>query len=168
MENKTIERNEIKLVGKSHFGSLKGEGWSEANSIGQTWQRFVEFKQANENLIESKKVNKDETYEVHAWNDEEFESKGCFKLFVGVEVNDFEGIPLDLDRLVLPASKYVILTRKGKEIFKTQTDNILPRKENPRNKSGNYMWEIQLYTDSFKGMDKIEESELDFYVPIKS
>lgn len=171
MEVKFVEKEKMKLVGKAYYGPLQGEGWSHSNSIGQTWQRFIDFCEDKEKwkLIEKHAVNPHTHYEVHIWKEEEFQKTGDFEVFVGMEVECLDKISLELDSKVLPATTYALLNAKGQEIktWEGQLEDVLPKSKYPQAKFDDYQFLIQCYDDRFKGLDKMDESEMDILIPIE-
>ena len=167
MKKKVVEREETKLVGMAYYGTLRGEGWSEENQIGRTWQRFTQFCEGNWDLIKDKVINERLSYEVHIWNEEEWDATEVFRVFVGVEVDTLDDIPVDLVGMVLPAGTYALVTAEGEEITTIDMQDVLPLGDYPRVKFRDHLVEVQCYDEKrFKGLDKIEESEVDYYIPI--
>ena len=91
--------------------------------------------------------------------------------FVGVEVDHLEEVPLELFGKVLPAGTYAYFTPKGKEITTWEDDfykGWLIKSGYQLSAVGNYSFQVQCYEDDrFKGVDNLEESEIDVYIPIE-
>jgi predicted transcriptional regulator YdeE len=169
MKKKIVERRETKLLGLAYYGTLSGEGWSEENQIGRTWQRFTQYVQQNWSLIKDKVIDEKISYEVHLWNEEEWDATGVFRVFVGVEVDSLEDMPVDLLGMVLPAGTFAMVTAEGEEITTIDMQEVLPPEDYPRVKFRDHLLEIQCYDqDRFKGLDNIDESEVDYYIPIRA
>lgn len=152
------------LGGMSFYGdpiSTKG-GWEEENEIGKTWKRFMEF--IAENPVRPYSVQGHYVYEVHVYN-HETPTKGYFEVFVGEEVNSKE-LPIALGSKFIDSSEYLKITLVGKEIisdwWKKLDTEIIPSRSLRRNH--NYI--IQAYDERFKGMDNIEDSEIDAFIPV--
>ena len=162
MEPKIISKEEITLVGMVFYGDPfkdKG-GWSAENEIGKLWKRFIAKAESVKNAIGHG------AYEVHIEPEEYKETKN-FYVFVGVEVEKIDDIPLEMFVKVLPPSKYAVFTLKGKEITSNWPDQIYKKWLPKSGYKEAHKFTIEYYDDQrFKGMDN-KESELDIYVPIK-
>ena len=166
MEPKIIERDEIILAGMDFYGDpfTKAKGWSEQNEIGRLWQRFMRYYDKNKDKI--KNMVSEAGYEVWVGSIEKLDEKDKY-IFVGVEVEKIQDLPLQLVAKILPRTQYAVFTIKVKEIKSDWSGKIykgwLP-------KSGYkeaYPFLIEYYDNKrFKGMDN-EESEIDIYLPIK-
>lgn len=164
---KIIERKQMILAGFSFYGDPFNSkaGWTEENEIGILWKRFMNLLYEKNSPIAHLKDNR-EWFEV--WiESEESSTKGFFEIFVGIEVKNLENIPHIMLLKILPECRYAVYTAKGEAIKSDEPyisfQNWL--KESKSKQSHNFS--IQVYDERFKGMDKISESELDFYFPIK-
>jgi len=167
MKKKVVEREETKIVGLAYYGTLKGEGWSEENQIGRTWQRFTQFCKENWEILQDNVIDEKISYEVHIWNEEEWDATGVFRVFVGVEVDSLDNIPVDLLGMVLPPGTYALVTAEGDEITTIDMQDVLPPEDFPRVRFRDHLLEIQCYDENrFKGLDNLEDSEVDYYIPI--
>ncbi len=165
MKSELTSLGSLLLGGVSFYGdpfSTKS-GWDTENEIGTTWSRFVEFITANPDRPYS--LNGQYMYEVHIYGSETT-LKGRFEVFVGEEVTTAH-LPVMLCSKYIPASDYLKITLTGKEIigdwWQKLDSEIMPSigiKKNPA-----YL--IEAYDERFKGMDKIEESTLDIFIPIE-
>lgn len=172
MQVQFVERGSITLAGMCYYGSLTGEGWSRENPIGQLWDRFNRFFDKTPGFSEVHAVNPAIGYEISIWNEEELQESKCFYLFVGVEVDQFDGMPLELVGKVLPASTYAHLTPKGQDITTWESafyDDWLPGSGFQLLAYGDYHFQIQAYEEGrFKGLgEMLEESEIDVYIPVE-
>ena len=153
------------LGGMCFYGdplSAKGS-WDSENEIGKTWKRYTDFLAANPARPYS--LDERRMYEVHLYGDET-PSKGYFEVFVGEEVRTAE-LPVALCAKYIPASDYLKVTLSGSEItadWWKELDAVLSE----RNLKRNDRYLIQAYDHRFKGMDRIEESEMEVYLPILS
>ena len=167
MESKIVEKGQMLLVGFSFFGdpfSLSG-GWTEENEIGRLWNRFLAYLSPHKDSI--KHLRTDEVmYEVHISHDETA-STGNHEVFVGLEVERLEGLPVELSVKVLPATTYAVFTLHGEEITSDWTRTILNEWLPEMGVQLAFPYSFQHYDRRFKGLDNIEESTLDVYVPVK-
>jgi len=161
MEPKILEKEKIVLVGMVFYGDpFKNQaGWSQENEIGKLWKRFV----AREKTIKNRVGNGG--YEVHI-EPEEYEETKNYYVFVGVEVEKIENLPLEMFTKILPATKYAVFTLKGREITSNWQDKIYKEWLPQSGYEEAHKFTIEYYDDRFKGIDNTE-SELDIYVPIK-
>jgi hypothetical protein len=71
--------------------------------------------------------------------------------------------------MVLPGGTYAMVTAEGEEITTIDMQDVLPPEDYPRIRFRDHLLEIQCYDeDRFKGLENIEESEVDYYIPIRS
>jgi AraC family transcriptional regulator len=145
------------------FHSAKG--WSEENEIGLTWIRFMELYEQYEDIIQKYRINPNETMEIHI-EPKEYKKDKKFYVFVGIKVSKLKEMPIEMFSKVLPLTKYVKFTFKGKYMF--QGSNYIWKDWFPNSDyQESYPYLIQVYDETrFLGMDN-EDSELDYYVPIK-
>ncbi|MBN1778076.1 MAG: GyrI-like domain-containing protein [Clostridiales bacterium] len=154
------------LGGVSFYGdpfSRKG-GWDSENEIGKTCLRFADFVKQNPRRPYS--CGKDVSYEVHVYG-EETETRGYFEVFVGEEVNNAH-LPAELLAKFLPESDYVKIELHGQEItsdwWQTLDTDILPAFHAKRNAA----YSIQAYDNRFKGMEQLDASVIDVYIPVET
>ncbi len=159
------EKRRILLAGMEFFGDpyTTGGGWSESNAIGQLWKRFMGFYETGKTSI--KQAVSESGYEVWIGVDG-VTSKGKESIFVGVEVDGIEDLPLALVARSMPETRYAVFTLSGEQI-KTDWSKIwsdwLPA--SGLTKTHDYL--IEYYdVERFKGMHN-PESQLDFMVPVE-
>jgi AraC family transcriptional regulator len=163
---KVVKFDRMFLAGFSFFGdpfAMSAE-WTEENEIGRLCRRFMEYVEKNGARTKNLLIP-DISYEVWTWNEEAAE-KGNFDIFVGMEVKQVEAVPYDLSMRILPPCEYAVFTLKGQEIT---TDWHKPLYKEWLPQSGyeeSYQYQFQYYDQRFKGMDRVDESELDVYVPV--
>lgn len=167
-----VEREPIILAGMCYYGPLTGEGWSRENPIGQLWDRFNRFFDKTPSFSEARAVNAAIGYEISIWDEQELRESKCFYVFVGIEVDQLDDMPLELVGKVLPASTYAHLTPKGPGITTWESafyDEWLPGSGFQLAAHGDYHFQIQAYEEGrFKGLGElIEESEIDVYIPVE-
>lgn len=165
MNAELVSLDSLLLGGVSFYGdpfSAKG-GWDAENEIGRTVSRFIDF--IDENPERPYSCQKQSIYEVHVYN-RETAVKGYFEVFVGEEVNTSE-LPVSLDLKFIAASRYLKITLRGSEItgdwWQKLDKELIPSSGVVRNSA--YL--IQAYDERFKGMDNIEDSIMDVYIPVE-
>ena len=167
MEPVITQKPEILLVGMSFYGdpfSTRG-GWDAKNEIGRLWTRLINYLSANGEQIQHF-IQSGGAYEVHIYN-EETVNQGIFEVFVGVLVEKIEAVPVELLIKILPPSEYAVFTFEGEEIrsdWHKQIDQWIAAAGYERAHS----FSFQYLDERFKGVDNIEESVLDVYMPVKS
>ncbi len=164
MKTELVHLDALLLGGVSFYGdpiSSKGS-WDAENEIGKTCKRFGDFMAENPNRSYS--LGKPLFYEVHIYGPETM-TKGYFEVFAGEEVNT-ANLPVALSAKYIPASDYLKVSLTGKEIVSDwwqELDTVISAQAGiTRNNS----YIIQAYDERFKGVDKIEESALDAFIPI--
>jgi predicted transcriptional regulator YdeE len=163
---KVIERTRLLLAGFSFFGDpfAFSDGWSMDNEIGRLWQRFRVFFDAHDQHLPGM-TDEDAMFEVHLEHPET-QSKGLFEVFVGVPVEGLGDLPVELVVKVLPSTPYAVFTLRGtaitgdwgREIYQEWLPQSAYREA--------YPYSFQYYDERFKGLEQIEESILDIYVPV--
>lgn len=168
MEPRLITHPQLKLVGFSFYGDpfRMSPGWTEENEIGRLWSRFMTYADQYQEQMAAFVVNPGISYEVHIYNDETAVT-GIYEVFVGVELADVVLAPLDTVIKVLPATQYAVFTIRGQAIV---GDWHLPIYQEWLPDSGYelaHSFHIQYHDGSFKGFDRLDESSLDVYVPVR-
>lgn len=167
MKQKIIDKDEMKLIGSIFYGdpfhSIKG--WSIENEIGKLWVRFSKLLDEKKEQLKEILINPSKTYEVHIDPVIAKEEKKWY-VFIGIEVKRFHNIPLEMFCKILPKTKYAVFSAKGKEF--REANNYIYHEWLPKSKyKESYSYQIQAYDSKrFFGMDN-EESEMDFFIPIK-
>jgi predicted transcriptional regulator YdeE len=155
------------LIGMSFFGDpfKSAASWDSDNEIGNLWNRFFTYVESDRNEITGIKVP-DTALEIHIEAPDTAE-RGNFEVYVGMIVETLDTIPIHCVAKTLPPCTYAVFTLRGEEIH-TDWWNVIYSKWLPGSGyeiSGNY--NFQLYDKRFRGMDKLSESEIDVYVPVK-
>jgi predicted transcriptional regulator YdeE len=166
-EPQFVERDRVLLAGLGFFGDPFGPsgGWTEENEIGRLWSRFMAH--MRERGGELRGVHAPHVgYEVHIEH-AETASTGHVEVFVGVEVVSVEGVPVELAVKVLPPATYAVFTLRGEEIVSDWPRAIYNEwmPEAGYEPAAPFMFE--LYDERFAGMDDLEGSEIDVYVPVR-
>jgi len=160
------ERDRLLIVGLSFFGDpfgLSGE-WTEENEIGRLWHRYMTFMHSP-GAQTPPILNPTVGYELwieHA----DTRAKGFWEIFVGQEIADIAAAPVELSLKALPAATYAVLTLRGEEIAsdwqRAMLDSLI---EAGFQQALPYSFEY--YDHRFKGMERLAESEIDVYIPVK-
>ena len=155
------------LVGMSFFGDPFSEAsdWSSDNEIGKLWSRFINFIEANPNAIRHR-IDNEYLYEIHI-DGPNTERDGQYEIFVGTQVTVIDEVPLQCVVKKLPTTAYAVFSLEGENIFSDWGMDIYRGWMPTSEYETSHRYNIQAYGKRFKGMDRIEESELDVYVPIR-
>jgi len=157
---------EIILVGMSFYGDPfeTSTGWTEENQIGRLWQRLMAYLADNAESIKHR-VPVHASYEVHVYGPETM-SKGLFEVFVGLQVEKLEAVPVDLLVKILPVTEYAVFSLQGEQIISDwhlEIDQWIAA----AGYQSAHPFSFQFYDERFKGLDQIEDSQLDIYMPVK-
>jgi predicted transcriptional regulator YdeE len=167
MDVKIIGRGPILLVGMGFFGDpfSKASAWDVENEIGSLWKRFMAFLSESPAAIADRADRDEFWYELHI-SAPETPKTGRYEVFVGAEVRSLTVVPILCSAKALPACEYAVLTVGGADIegdWSSRLDSeILPSLGRRRSEA----FSIDLYDARFKGMDRLDESELDVYIPL--
>ncbi len=165
MTPRIITLDRVVLLGFNFYGDpfTQSSGWTEENEIGRLWQRFMEYWEKEGKHLPY--LNDRYWYEVHTHTPETV-AKGFFDVFVGVEVSEISGVPQGPLYRALPDGEYAIFTLKG-SVITSDWGYPLENQWLPQAKlKQSHPISIQRYDERFKGMDRIEESELDILIPV--
>jgi predicted transcriptional regulator YdeE len=162
---KIVELPRLILAGFSFYGDPfeTSNVWTSANQIGRLWERLMAQMAGEKNTLPAV-VDPGVGYEIHIYN-QETEETGQFEVFVGLEVDDIRDLPVDVLVKVLPPSTYAVFSIRGAKIIgdwyvgidRWLTENLYKEA---------HLYNFQYYDQRFLGLDRIEESEIDVYVPI--
>ena len=161
------DKRRIILLGVDFYGNPYQEagGWSQQNAIGQLWKRFNSFYTKKKHSI--KHLASESGYEVWIDFEGEEDSKSDY-IFVGMEVDRLDNLPLELVARILPETSYAVFTLKGPEIKSNWLPKILIEWLPEAGLEQSFTFIMEYYdTQRFKGLDD-SSSELDIYVPVKS
>jgi predicted transcriptional regulator YdeE len=167
MEARIVERGRILLVGMGFFGDpfAKASAWDEENEIGTLWKRFMACISASPGAIGDRADEGERWYELHI-AEAETSRTGRYEVFAGVEVGSLSSMPIACSAKILPGAEYAVVTVRGPEIagdwMGALHSEILPS----LGRRASRAYSFELYDARFKGMDRLAESELDFYVPL--
>ncbi len=166
METKIVEKGPILLVGLSFFGDpfqMSG-AWTEENEIGRLWTRLMNYLTHNSDRIRHVK-SYETSYELHIEH-EETALIGEFEVFVGIEVDKLEDVPVQLVVKILPPSRYAVFTITGQMIASDWSRMVYGEWLPESGHEAIPGYSFQLYDQRFKGTQNLDESALDVYIPI--
>ena len=166
MEPRIVDKDRMLLLGFSFFGDpfeFSGD-WSEENEIGRLWKRFITYLEKHAPSIKNAKPE-EVLYEVHVYHEETI-SKGLFEIFTGLEVTALEDVPVDLSAKILPPARYAVFTLEG-EMITSDWHLMIHDWLKAAGYQAENTYSFQYYDQRFKGLDNIEESILDVYIPIR-
>ena len=168
MEPKSFKRAQLNLVGFSFYGDplRLSPGWTEENEIGRLWSRFMAYAEQYREQMGAIVTNPGIAYEVHIYNDDTM-ATGVFEVFVGVELADTAQAPIDTVIKVLPETQYAVFTIQGQAIVGDWPLSIYQEWLPQSDYELAHEFHIQYHDGSFKGFDRLDESSLDVYVPVK-
>jgi predicted transcriptional regulator YdeE len=167
VEPKIVKKERITLVGLSFFGDPFREkgGWTEENEIGRLWKRFMSYLNSEQLHLPST-GDLELCYEVHILHPDTNLS-GEYEIFTGIEASEAEPPPPEFLVKHLPACLYAVFTLRGQEIT-SDWYQMIYRTWMPRSGYREaYQYSYQLYDKRFKGLDRLEDSIIDLYIPIK-
>lgn len=167
MEPILLESRPRLLLGLGFFGDpfTRSGGWTEENEIGRLWKRFMTFLAEHPNAIGRVKAE-GVMYELHVYHPETLRT-GEFEVFVGVEVEALETLPLELSAKILPPATYAVFTLSGEQITSDWAKMIYTDWAPGSGYQVLQTHSLQRYDERFKGMAQITESILEVYIPVR-
>jgi predicted transcriptional regulator YdeE len=166
MKPRIVDRERIVLAGFSFFGDpfAESRGCTQENEIGRLWNRLFTYLTDHRGSL-PQGADDSLAYEVHVECDETA-SKGYREVFVGIEVGTLDEIPVELLVKALPPSQYVVFTLQGEHIA-SDWSRMISDWMAANGYTAAHRYGFQLYDRRFKGLDNLEASELDVYLPIR-
>ncbi len=167
MDIKVVERGRIMLVGMGFFGDpfSKASAWDIENEIGALWKRFMAFLSSDPDAIRDRADKGESWYELHI-GAPETPKTGRYEIFVGVEVSRIASLPVSCSAKILEAREYAVLTARGEEISADWLGKLYAEIIPSVGRRADESFSIDFYDSRFKGMDRLTESELDYYIPL--
>jgi len=161
-----LELKIMKFVGMNFFGDpfKYSSIWSEENAIGQLWTRFGSFLQTDVRKIQNL-VNNNLAYEIHIAS-EQMNETGEYEVFTGLEVIDVTEFPINCVAKVFPKTLYAEFTLVGEQITSDWTQWIYEGWLPHSGYKASAQYSIQVYDESFKGMDNLEDAVIKVLIPI--
>ena len=165
MQPRIVDKERILLLGVSFFGDPFAEsgGWTEENEIGRLWDRF--FAHAEDTLAMSTVPgNGPPVLEVHV-EGHDAAARGHREVFVGVEIDELDEVPIDMLVKVLPAATYAVFTLRGEQI-RSDWSQMIAEWMVGEGYQYAHPYGFQLYDSRFVGLDQLASSEIDVYIPV--
>jgi predicted transcriptional regulator YdeE len=155
------------LIGMNFYGNPfnRASAWEEENEIGVLCRRFGDFYQQNAERIKHN-LFPEAIFEGH-FVTEETQRTGNFDVFVGVIVDKLEEIPIECVARQLPHTAYAVITIHGKEISTDWQMKIFNEWLPGQLYAASASYSLTRYDQRFLGMDLLEASEIDVYIPVK-
>jgi predicted transcriptional regulator YdeE len=162
-----VERGQLTLLGFSFYGDpfQRSGTWTEENEIGRLWSRFMAFLETDGNRI-LHVAARDVTMEVHVYSQETMEV-GAWEIFVGMEVQRLEDVPVELVVKVLPPCTYAVFSLRGEEIGGDWSSSIYDDWLPGSGYEMAHSYAFQFYDERFKGVEELAGSVLDVYIPVR-
>ena len=166
MQPEIITRDRIILAGLSFFGDpfSRADAWEEDNEIGRLWNRFFSFYGEHKDQLKYIR-NEKAMFEVHIENTATA-ARGMYEVFVGLELTKIDAFPFHGLLKILPAATYAVFTLAGNLIFTDWARDVYQEWLPAAGYKRCYTYGFNLYDERFRGMDKLDESELDVYIPV--
>lgn len=161
------EEKKYVLIGMNFFGDpfTHATIWSEDNAIGQLWKRFGSWMHSDLHTLDNM-VGSNVAYELHLGSEQMYDT-GEYEVFTGVEVASLDMIPLECVGKVLPATEYAEFTLIGEEIVSDWSRWIYEGWMPHSGYQASADYSIQVYDETFKGMDNLEGAQIKVLVPVK-
>jgi AraC family transcriptional regulator len=166
MKPRMTDKKKFILVGMDFYGNPYREagGWSTQNDIGQLWQRFSNFYEKRKDSI--RHLVSESGYELWIDFEGEEDTKNNY-IFVGVEVEKLDNLPLELVARILPETRYAVFALKGDEFKSDWPSRVLSEWLPEAGLEQSFTYIIEYYDPQrFQGLDSAD-SELDIYVPVR-
>jgi predicted transcriptional regulator YdeE len=167
MDVRIEARGKMLLVGMCFFGNpfSRASAWEEENEIGFLWKRFYTFLGSSPGAILSRADNGMVGYELHIAGPES-EKTGCYEVFVGLEVLGLDSMPVVCTAKILPPADYAVVTVRGEEIRGDWMGRLYSEIVPGLGRRANETFSFERYDARFKGMDRLDESELEYHIPL--
>lgn len=167
IEHKILQEKSFMFIGCVFYGDPfhSAKEWTIENEIGKLWERYGELLRKNWRSLSKHFINPNISYELHIEPEEYIETKNYY-VFTGTEIKEYEEVPLEFFIKKLPTTDYLMFTAKAIDFDKGEYyfKKWLPQSEYEQA----YPYIIQAYDITrFKGLED-NESEIDWYIPIKS
>jgi predicted transcriptional regulator YdeE len=167
MDVRLVEKGRMILVGMSFYGDpfAQASAWDEDNEIGSLWRRFGSYLAAHP--VDDQKEGGKVGYELHIRSDETPKT-GRYEVFVGIEVQRLDTVPLLLSAKLLKAAEYAVITVAGSEMegdwMTKMYAELVPSIGRAPDSAAAFS--MERYDERFKGMDALAESVFEYYIPL--
>lgn len=111
-------------------------------------------------------AEEDVAYELHLEHPETPQT-GEYEVFVGLEVGALEDVPLALCVKILPPATYAVFVLQGEEIVSDWGQKIYEEWMPGAGYESAGAYGLQRYDRRFKGLDRLAESLIEVYVPVR-
>ena len=168
MEPRIEQHGQIILAGVSFYGDpfAAHDPWREENEIGRLWTRFMALLQEHGEALTALAANPGETVELHLPGPDTAAS-GVYEVFIGLAVTAVDNLPLPFVAKVLPPHAYAVFPLRGAAIA-ADWHNLIYQDWLPGSGyEAAATYGFQIYDARFKGLDRLAESELDVYIPVR-
>lgn len=167
MDVRIAARGRMLLVGMAFFGDpfAKASAWDEENEIGSLWKRFFALLESGPGRIPDRIDAGTVGYELHIAAPDTNRT-GRYEVFVGVEVSSLEAMPVSCVAKILPAADYAAITVRGDEIRGDWMGRLYSEIVPGLGRTADTSFSFERYDERFKGMDRLDESEIEYYVPL--
>ncbi len=161
-----INKESLSLIGLDFYGDpfSNSSWWTEENEIGILWKRFMESFMPNKIKFQNYLKN-DIYYEMHIMNSS-FKETGQYEIFIGIELSQLPEDCLHFLVKIIKPQTYIKLTLCGEEIFADYYSELEIICNNKFNKTISKDFMIQSYDERYMGMDRINDSEMDVFIPV--
>ena len=162
-----IDEKIFKLIGVVYYGNPfhSAEPWSPKNEIGNTWNRFFGLYMKYKEFLDKIRAGNEIGYEIHI-EPADYDLKRKFHIYVGLEVINFDFLPLEMFVKTLPKSRYVKFTTKIQD--RDRCENMFWEWMPKNGYVQAYPYILQGYDSKrYKGLDD-SNSEIDWLIPINT
>lgn len=167
MDIRIESRGRLLLVGMGFFGDpfAKASPWDEENEIGALWKRVFGFLSIHPDAIVDRADPGQVGYELHIRPPETVRT-GRYEVFVGFEVRSLDSLPVACVAKVLPPAEYAVVTVGGPDIAGDWMGRLYSELVPSLGRRADESFSFERYDERFKGMDRLDESELEYFIPL--
>lgn len=156
------------LAGFSFYGDpfAARDPWSEENEIGLLWARLMAYLDAHAEVLAGPERAAGVMFEVHIPHAETAVT-GRYEVFTGLPVPDPGGVPVELLLKRLPGGLHAVFTLQGAAISGDWHRLIYHDWLPTSGYEAAHSYGFQRYDARFLGLERLEESSLDVYIPVR-
>lgn len=155
----------FRILGCVYYGNPfhTYKGWDPKNEIGNTWRRFEEISKKYWKFLEKIKTGDSYGFEVHI-EPKDYGNVKKFHIMVGIEIKNLEFFPLEMFYKEFPKTQYLFFTSQYKgESVAYYFNDWLPKSDFEQS----YPYIMQAYSPKRWDNNNIDNSLMDWYIPIK-